>query len=126
MLVSSLQCTHCDTPTSHHFRPQSTFEDKEHVHLCMEVCAGGELFDSIVESGNFSEKKAAQARVAFLLNGCGRWDRRNSWCCVRSDLAWLWAPLRFSVLTPSNASRAQDLYERNCINTATARLHASE
>ena len=26
----------------------------------MELCAGGELFDSIVESGNFTEKKAAQ------------------------------------------------------------------
>ncbi|KAL6752945.1 kinase-like domain-containing protein [Haematococcus lacustris] len=39
---------------------KSTFEDKDNVHLCMELCAGGELFDSIVESGNFSERKAAQ------------------------------------------------------------------
>lgn len=39
---------------------KSTYEDKEAVHLSMELCAGGELFDSIVESGNFSEKKAAQ------------------------------------------------------------------
>jgi serine/threonine protein kinase len=26
----------------------------------MELCGGGELFDSIVEAGNFSERKAAQ------------------------------------------------------------------
>jgi hypothetical protein len=41
---------------------QSTHEDKDFVHLAMELCAGGELFDSIVEAGNFSEKKAAKVR----------------------------------------------------------------
>lgn len=30
------------------------------MHIVMELCGGGELFDSIVESGNFSERKAAQ------------------------------------------------------------------
>jgi serine/threonine protein kinase len=39
---------------------QTTHEDRESVHIVMELCAGGELFDSIVEAGNFSEKKAAQ------------------------------------------------------------------
>lgn len=38
---------------------QSTHEDKDYVHIAMELCAGGELFDSIVEAGSFSEKKAA-------------------------------------------------------------------
>lgn len=38
---------------------QGTHEDKENVHIVMELCGGGELFDSIVESGSFSEKKAA-------------------------------------------------------------------
>lgn len=41
-------------------RPQTTHEDKDAVHIVMELCAGGELFDSIVEAGNFSERKAAQ------------------------------------------------------------------
>jgi serine/threonine protein kinase len=36
---------------------QSTHEDKEYIHIVMELCAGGELFDSIIEAGNFSEKK---------------------------------------------------------------------
>ena len=39
---------------------QTTHEDKDSAHIVMELCAGGELFDSIVEAGNFSERKAAQ------------------------------------------------------------------
>lgn len=38
---------------------RSTHEDKDYVHIVMELCEGGELFDAIVESGSFSEKKAA-------------------------------------------------------------------
>eukprot|EP00983_Pelagomonas_calceolata_P055172 1144021-Pelagomonas_calceolata.AAC.1 len=47
---------------------KSTHEDKDFVHLAMELCAGGELFDSIVEAGNFSEKKAAKVRAALFLS----------------------------------------------------------
>lgn len=38
---------------------KTTHEDKDYIHIAMELCEGGELFDSIVEAGNFSEKKAA-------------------------------------------------------------------
>lgn len=39
------------------------------MHLCMELCGGGELFDSIVEAGNFSEKKAAAVRRVWGCEG---------------------------------------------------------
>lgn len=38
---------------------KETFEDKHHVHIVMEICAGGELFDAIVTAGSYSEKVAA-------------------------------------------------------------------
>ncbi len=36
------------------------FEDKSHVHLVLEICNGGELFDRIVSKGNLSERQAAE------------------------------------------------------------------
>ncbi|OIT29860.1 PREDICTED: calcium-dependent protein kinase 20-like [Nicotiana attenuata] len=40
------------------------YEDAVAVHVVMELCAGGELFDRIIKRGHYSEKKAAElARV---------------------------------------------------------------
>ncbi|KZV42812.1 calcium-dependent protein kinase 11-like [Dorcoceras hygrometricum] len=41
-------------------RIKGTYEDNVFVHLVMELCGGGELFDRIVQKGHYSEKKAAQ------------------------------------------------------------------
>lgn len=40
------------------------YEDAVAVHVVMELCAGGELFDRIIQRGHYTERKAAQlARV---------------------------------------------------------------
>lgn len=41
-------------------RIQGTYEDALFVHIVMELCAGGELFDRIVLKGHYSEREAAK------------------------------------------------------------------
>ncbi|XP_033129514.1 calcium-dependent protein kinase 6 [Brassica rapa] len=39
---------------------KGAYEDPLYVHIVMEVCAGGELFDRIIQRGHYSERKAAE------------------------------------------------------------------
>ncbi|KAK3028691.1 hypothetical protein RJ639_038070 [Escallonia herrerae] len=39
---------------------KGTYEDPLYVHIVMELCAGGELFDRIVQKGHYSEREAAK------------------------------------------------------------------
>lgn len=50
----------------------SAYEDAVAVHVVMELCAGGELFDRIIQRGHYTERKAAKlARVIVgVLEAC--------------------------------------------------------
>ena len=48
-------------------RIQSTYEDATSVHLVMELCEGGELFERIAKKGHHSEREAAKlTKTSFV------------------------------------------------------------
>lgn len=53
-------------------RIKGAYEDAVFVHLVMELCAGGELFDRIVQKGHYTERKAVCLikTIVGVVEGC--------------------------------------------------------
>ena len=55
---------------------RGVYEDKQSVHIVMELCSGGELFDRIVALGHYTEKDAAAAIRTMVQVGVSGGMRR--------------------------------------------------
>ena len=55
-----IQIMHHLSEHAHVVRIEGAYEDSSAVHLVMELCEGGELFDRIVQKGHYSERQAAK------------------------------------------------------------------
>lgn len=44
-----------------------TYEDEKYIHIVMELCTGGDLFDKLIALGSLSERHAAEILTSLLL-----------------------------------------------------------
>lgn len=51
---------------------KGAYEDRHSVHLVMELCEGGELFDRIITKGHYSERAAAALcrEIVTVVHNC--------------------------------------------------------
>ena len=100
---------------------RGAYEDRQYVHLVMELCSGGELFDRIIERGCYSEKDAAamfrrMVGVVVHCHNMGVMHRdlkpENFLLSDKSDTAQLKATVREGQLRPPLQPTPCTLFER--------------
>ncbi len=67
---------------------QATYEDAQHVHLVLELCRGGELFDRIISKGTFTEKTAAGGSLLRLMELSSHLKDEHTCLCCRTLALW--------------------------------------
>ncbi|KAJ7523020.1 hypothetical protein O6H91_18G035000 [Diphasiastrum complanatum] len=67
-----IQVMHHLSGHPHIVQIKGAYEDSSSVHLVMELCAGGELFDRIIQRGHYSERQAAELirNIVGVLEAC--------------------------------------------------------
>lgn len=65
MLRNEIETLHCtDHPNIAKFF--ETYEEEHYVHIVMELCSGGDLFENIIKKGHFTENEVAEIMKKIL------------------------------------------------------------
>jgi len=68
---------------------KETYEDDKAVHLVMELCEGGELFDRIVARGHYTERAAASVikTIIEVVQVCETFIYESCWTVLICNIA---------------------------------------